>query len=194
MTLGQFFFKYRSYTPLVFLIPMLLYARPTVTTLAAGAVFVVLGELLRFWGVSYAGSETRTTGKPGASQLVTQGPFAYLRNPLYIGNILMYFGISIMSNSLFPFLQIISIVYFTFQYYYIILEEEAFLREKFKEKYLDYFNSVNRFLPKFPAYEPAKGSDLKPNIPNAYVSEKRTFQAVFISIIMIVLIFFLINQ
>lgn len=194
MTLGQFFFKYRSYTPLPFLIPMLLYARPTVTTLAAGAVFVVIGEIMRFWGVSYAGSETRTTGKPGGSQLVTQGPFGFVRNPLYIGNILMYFGISIMSNSLFPYLQILSIVYFSFQYYFIILEEEKFLREKFKEKYEEYFNSVNRFLPKFQPFRPSKGSDLKPDISGAYVSEKRTFQATFISIVMIVLIYFLINQ
>ena len=194
MTLGQFLFKYRSYTPLVFIVPMLLFARPTLTTLIAGFVIVAIGELMRFWGVSYAGSETRTTGSVGASSLITQGPFSYVRNPLYIGNILMYFGISIMSNSLFPFLQIISLVYFPFQYFYIILEEESFLREKFKEQYKEYFESVNRFLPGFTPYPETKQSAVKQNISAAYVSEKRTFQAVFISIIMIVLIFFLINQ
>lgn len=194
MTLGKFFFQYRSYTPLPFLIPMLLFARPTVSTLAIGVIFVLIGEFFRFWGVSYAGSETRTTSKPGASKLVTQGPFAYVRNPLYIGNILMYFGISVMSNSLVPFLQILSIVYFSFQYFFIIREEEAELKDIFGEKYLHYFEHVNRFLPKFSAYDETKRSKLSRDVKAAYVSEKRTFQSVFISILMIVLIYFLINQ
>ena len=194
MTLGNFFFQYRSYTPLPFLVPMLLFARPTVTTMAIGVIFVIIGEIFRFWGVSYAGSETRTTGKPGASKLVTQGPFAYVRNPLYIGNILMYFGISVMSNSFVPYLQIFAIAYFSFQYYFIVKEEEAELKEIFGEKYLHYFEHVNRFLPKFSAYDENKRSKLERDVKAAYVSEKRTFQSAFISIIMIVLIYFLINQ
>ncbi|MCI0448234.1 MAG: isoprenylcysteine carboxylmethyltransferase family protein [Chlorobi bacterium] len=194
MTLGQFFFKYRSYTPIPFIIPLLLFGRPVLATLIIGGIFVVIGELIRLWGVSYAGSETRTTDKVGGTNLVTQGPFAYVRNPLYLGNILMYFGISIMANSLFPYLQILSILYFTFQYYFIILEEEQYLREKFKQKYDDYFNSVGRFIPSFTSYPAEKQSNLKQNIPAAYTSEKRTFQAAFISVIMIVLIYFLINQ
>lgn len=194
MTIGQFFFKYRSYTPIPFMIPMLLYARPTVTMLVIGGLFAAIGESIRFWGVSYAGSETRTTSKVGGTFLVTQGPFAYVRNPLYLGNILMYFGISIMSNSLFPYLPVISLLYFTTQYYYIIREEENFLRDKFKEKYEDYYNSVGRFFPKLRPYTESKQSDIKQNITAAYISEKRTFQAAFISIIMIVLIYFLINQ
>lgn len=194
MNLGQFFFKYRSYTPLPLIIPMLLFARPTVTTLIIGGIFVLIGEIFRFWGVSYAGSETRTTDKVGGTYLVTQGPFAFVRNPLYLGNILMYFGISIMSNSLFPFLQIFAIAYFPFQYYHIILEEENYLREKFKDKYGDYFKNVNRFLPKFTAYDENRQSNLKLNLKAAYESEKRTFQSVFISVVFIVVIFFLINQ
>lgn len=194
MTLGKFFFQNRSYTPLPFLIPMLLFARPTITTLAIGLIFVIIGEFLRFWGVSYAGSETRTTGKPGASKLVTQGPFAYVRNPLYIGNIFMYFGISVMSNSLVPYLQILSILYFSFQYYFIIREEELELKGIFGEKYEQYCANVNRYLPKFTAYDESKRSTVNQDVKAAYVSEKRTFQSVFISIIMIVLIYFLINQ
>ncbi len=194
MTLGKFLFENRSYTPLPFLIPMLLFARPTITTMLIGVVFVLIGESFRFWGVSYAGSETRTTGKVGASNLVTQGPFAYVRNPLYLGNILMYFGISVMSNSLVPYLQVLSILYFTFQYYFIIKEEEGFLKTEFGEKYEHYFNNVNRFLPKFSPYDESKSSKLSMDVKAAYVSEKRTFQATFISIIMIVLVYLLINQ
>jgi protein-S-isoprenylcysteine O-methyltransferase Ste14 len=193
MTAGQFFFMYRSYTPVPFLIPLFLFGRPTITTLISGFIIILLGEIIRIWGVSYAGGETRTT-KVGASVLVTQGPFAYVRNPLYIGNMLIYFGISIMSNSLFPYLQITGIIYFYIQYYYIIGEEEGFLRNKFKEKYDDYFKSVNRFIPKSSPYDPSKQSKVKQNLKDAYRSEKRTFQGTLTIVLMIVLIYILINQ
>lgn len=193
MTAGQFFFKYRSYTPVLLAIPALLFARPTIITLSSGLFIILMGELMRIWGVSFAGGETRTT-KVGASILVTQGPFAYLRNPLYLGNMLIYFGISIMSNSLFPFLQIIGLVYFYIQYHYIIKEEEGFLRNKFKEKYEDYYSSVNKLLPKTTPYEPSKQSKVKQNLKTAYKSEKRTFQGALTMIMMIILIYILINQ
>ncbi len=193
MTLGQFFFKYRSYTPLPFVIPLIIFARTTIITLIIGFLLIAAGEIIRFMGVAYAGSETRTRDV-GATSLVTQGPFAYVRNPLYIGNILMYFGISIMANSLFPFLQVITIIFFSFQYYFIIKEEEAFLCDKFKEKYDDYFNSVNRFIPKSQPYDLTKQSKVKQNNSNAYTSEKRTFQGTFFIMLMIVLIYILIQQ
>ena len=192
MTAGQFFFKYRSYTPIPFVIPLLLYGRPTILTLITGFLIAMAGELLRFWGVSYAGGETRTR-KVGAGNLVTQGPFAYLRNPLYTGNILIYFGISIMANSLFPYLQIIGLIYFYIQYYYIIKEEEEFLRSKYKEKYTDYYNSVSKFIPKTSPYAPEKQSKQKQNLKEAYKSEKRTFQGFSFIILLILLIFVLIN-
>jgi len=193
MTAGQFFFKYRSYTPIPFLIPLFLFGRPTMITLIIGLVIILFGELIRIWGVSYAGGETRTT-KVGASVLVTQGPFAYMKNPLYFGNMLIYFGISVMSNSLFPFLQITGLVYFYVQYYYIIKEEEGFLRNKFKDKYEDYYSSVNRFIPKTVPYDISKQSKVKQNLKAAYISEKRTFQGTLTIILMIVLIYILINQ
>ena len=193
MTLGQFFFKYRSYTPIPFIIPLLLFARPTLITLVLGALIIAFGEFMRLWGVSFAGSETRTRNV-GASVLVTQGPFAYVRNPLYLGNILMYFGISIMSNSAFPFLQFITIAYFYIQYFYIIKEEEDFLRSKFKEKFDDFFSSVNRFIPKTQPYDTAKQSKVKQNLKAAYTSEKRTFQGTFFIMLMIAVIYILIHQ
>jgi len=193
MTLGQFFFKYRSYTPIPFLLPLIIYARPTMLTMLIGVLIIAFGEFLRFWGVSYAGGETRTRNV-GASALVTQGPFAFVRNPLYLGNILMYFGISIMSNSLFPFLQLIVPVFFFIQYLFIIKEEESFLREKFREKYEDFFNSVNRFMPKTSPYELSKQSKVKQNNSAAITSEKRTFQGTFFIMLLIIIIYILIHQ
>ena len=138
MTLGQFLFKYRSYTPLPFIIPLFLYARPTILTISIGLIFVIIGESIRLWAVSYAGSETRTRNL-GASVLVTQGPFAYTRNPLYLANIIIYFGFGIMANSLNPYLTVIGLLYFIFQYNLIIKEEEKRLVELFKDKYNEIF-------------------------------------------------------
>lgn len=193
MTAGQFFFKYRSYTPIPLLIPLFLFGRPTILTLVIGIIVLGVGELVRLWGVSYAGSETRTTSKVGASQLVTQGPFAYLRNPLYFGNVLIYFGVSIMANSLFPYLQILALLYFYMQYHFIINEEEIFLRNKFKEKYEDYYKSVNRFFPGFSPYDTSKHSKIKFDLKAGYKSEKRTLQAISSILLMILLIFILIH-
>ena len=82
-SLSGLFFKYRSYTPLPFIVIMLIYENANIWSLIGGFIIVVVGESIRLWGVSWAGSETRTTDKPGGSHLVISGPFAHLRNPLY---------------------------------------------------------------------------------------------------------------
>ncbi len=193
MKLGHFFFKYRSYTPLPFLVPMFLFGRPTTLTMIVGFSITLAGEFLRMWGVSYAGGETRTR-KVGASNLVTQGPFSYIRNPLYFGNIMIYFGISVMSNSLFPILQILALVYFYIQYHYIITEEEEpFLKSSFKEKYDDYCNSVKRFIPGAP-YDKSKQSKVKFDLRAGYKSEKRTLQGMSTIVFMVLLIYILTHQ
>src|SRR3972149_3647601 len=90
-SLSSLFFKYRSYTPVPFIVIMLIYENANIWSLIAGVLIVIIGESIRLWGVSWAGSETRTTDKPGGTYLIMSGPFAYLRNPLYLGNILIYF-------------------------------------------------------------------------------------------------------
>ena len=55
-------FKYRSYSPIPFVILMLVFQNADVTSLIIGFAITLTGELIRLWGVSYAGSETRTTG------------------------------------------------------------------------------------------------------------------------------------
>ena len=101
MTINQFLFRNRSYTPLPFLLVMVVFARPQPWSLVVGFAVALLGEFTRASGVFFVGSETRVTGEVGASRLVTSGPFARVRNPLYLGNILMYLGIGIMSLALF---------------------------------------------------------------------------------------------
>lgn len=170
-------FKYRSYTPIPFLILMLIFENASVTSLVIGFIIALTGELIRLWGVSWAGSETRTTGGVGGSFLVISGPFAHVRNPLYVGNILLYFGIGIMSMSLFPYLQIVALLFFVFQYFVIVKEEEGYLIKTFGEDYKKYFNNVPRFLWRFSSYKNESIPQPEFILSKGLKSETRTLQA-----------------
>jgi len=186
-------FKYRSYTPIPFLILMLIFQKSTPLTLIIGFAVALVGELIRFWGVSWAGSETRTTGGVGGTFLIISGPFAHVRNPLYVGNVLLYLGLGIMSFALFPYLQIVAIIFFLVQYYFIVREEEKYLLEKFKDDYRDYCKNVQAF---FPRLIPYKNPSIvqPPRNPKAGIrSERRSLQA-FIGISLLLIILWLIRS
>lgn len=184
-------FKYRSYTPIPFLILMLIFENATVTSLIIGFLIAIIGELIRLWGVSWAGSETRTTGGVGGTFLVISGPFAHVRNPLYVGNILMYLGLGIMSMSLFPYLQIVALLFFVMQYQFIVGEEEEFLKTKFGSDFKKYLENVPRFFPRISKY--TNGSIPQPNFSvNAGLkSETRTLQAFGTAALLIILKWYL---
>lgn len=175
--LSKKIFTYRSYTPIPFLILMVFYQQANVWSLPFGLLIAVCGELIRLWGVSWAGSETRTTSKVGGTFLVINGPYAYVRNPLYVGNILIYFGLGIMSFALFPYLQIIALAFFVFQYHEIIKEEEGFLKEKFGKDYVEYYNNVPRIFPRFSPYKKEGVEQPEYDIKKGLRSERRTLQA-----------------
>ena len=178
MDFRQRLFQYRSYTPIPFLIVMLRFARPTESSLTGGFLIVLVGELLRLWGVSIAGSETRTTDSVGGTFLITKGPFSYVRNPLYLGNVLIYFGIGTMSNALYPWLAFIAMIYFLFQYTLIVSLEEEHLSTRFGEEYVRYCRSVPRFFPVFKRY--LGGNRQQPDLDwrRGLASEKRSIQAI----------------
>lgn len=178
-------FELRSYTPIPFIIVMIVFAKPTALSLTAGFVVASIGELIRFWGVSIAGSETRTTGAVGATNLITDGPFGYVRNPLYVGNIVMYLGFGIMSNALVPWLQIIALAWFIIQYRLIVSREEEHLLNAFGEEYQRYLKNVPRFIPRFPKYKGEHSFHRSPNFQRGMQSEMRTLQAFAVVLILI---------
>ena len=179
-------FELRSYTPIPFIILMVVYAEPTPATLAIGFIIALFGEAIRFWGVSIAGSETRTTGVVGATNLITDGPFGYVRNPLYVGNIMMYVGCGIMSNALVPWLQGVALLWFIIQYRLIISREEEHLKEAFGEEYLRYVKNVPRFFPRFTKYAGEHSFHREPAFQRGIKSETRTLQA-FTSVVLLIL-------
>ena len=184
-SLGKYFFKYRSYTPLPFFFIMILLMKPNLYSVLCGLPLIIAGELIRLWAVSYAGSETRTTDGVGGSNLVTQGPFSIVRNPLYLGNVLIYTGIGIMSYTFFPYLQIFGFFYFTFQYYCIILNEEEYLKNTFTGKFDIYLKSVNRFIPLKKNIPENIKSNLIFDLKSGLKSESRSLQSISISTLII---------
>ncbi|MGB5289804.1 MAG: isoprenylcysteine carboxylmethyltransferase family protein [Ignavibacteriaceae bacterium] len=185
-------FKYRSYTPIPFLVIMIIFQASTIWTLVIGFTIAMLGELIRFWGVSWAGSETRTTGSVGGTFLIINGPFAYVRNPLYVGNILIYLGLGVMSFAWFPYLQIVAILFFLLQYYLIVKEEESYLREKFREDYKNYCENVPPFFPRLTPYKNAKVTQPPFSTVAGLRSETRSLQA-FLGIASLIVILWLIR-
>lgn len=184
-------FALRSYTPIPFLVAMVIFARPTWVSLVAGGLVVLLGEAIRLWGVSIVGAETRTTGTVGGTYLVTSGPFAHVRNPLYVGNMLMYTGIGIMSLALFPWLPLAALVWFAIQYYLIVTREEEYLAERFGDAYADYRGAVRRFLPRIVPYRSPAPSPKRLNLAEGLVSERRTLQAVALVAAALIVLYFL---
>ncbi len=176
MDLRQILFKYRSYTPIPFLLVMIIIANPTITSLIIGFCIVLIGELIRLWGVAIAGSETRTTGMAGGTFLITSGPFAYVRNPLYLGNMILYLGVGIMSNT--PIFTLIAFSYFLFQYSLIVNLEEQTLFQKFETDYIKYYKFVPRFFPNFKRYKKEDNIQPELNWKKGLISERRTLQAI----------------
>jgi protein-S-isoprenylcysteine O-methyltransferase Ste14 len=184
-------FKYRSFTPIPFLILMVCFAHPTLASLVLGFCLLIGGEALRFWGVSIAGSETRTTGTVGGTYLITNGPFAHVRNPLYLGNMIIYAAIGIMSLALFPWLLLVAVFWFYVQYSLIVTREEEYLASTFGAEYAAYCSGVRRFIPRWTAYRSSRAPDKTVNVREGLASERRTLQAVGIVTIALVVLYLL---
>jgi protein-S-isoprenylcysteine O-methyltransferase Ste14 len=118
---------------------------------AAGLLVMSLGEAVRLSGVAVAGPETRRRSR-GVAHLVTNGPFAWVRNPLYVGNGLAWLGIAIASGV--PWLIPLGIIIFSVEYGLIVRYEEGVLESLFGAAYLAYKGRTPRWLPRPPAARP----------------------------------------
>lgn len=80
-------------------------------------------------------------------EFVARGPYAYVRNPMYIGGffLLVGFGLYQRSSSILVFAIVLSLLFHLF----VLLIEEPGLEKRFGESYVDYKKSVNRWIPKF---------------------------------------------
>src|SRR6202043_218854 len=138
----------RIRVPLGFLFAVLYFwlARPTWRSLMLGAIVVVPGLLIR----ALASGHVRKN-----ETLATSGPYAYTRNPLYLGSLLMGLGFCIAARSW--WVGVALVVMFFAIYLPVIRDEEAFLRKKFPE-FEEYARRVPQMVPRLRASDAPSGA------------------------------------
>ena len=166
---GGILFRNRSWLPVLFLgVPLLVPGHMSATGWIIGAVAIIAGEWVRLSGVAAAGTVTRRRSRT-VQRLVTYGVFAWVRNPLYVGNFLIWMGFVVISGVLW-FLPI-AIVIFAVEYSLIVRYEEGVLESIFGAEYLAYKRSTPRWMPRPPRAEIAGEQDWA----EAWRSEISTF-------------------
>lgn len=114
-------------------------ARPTWTSILCGSAIVLPALLLR----------TAASGHVKKNQEVTtSGPYAYTRNPLYLGSIILVIGFGVASRNL--WLAVALVMIFIALYLPVIRDEENFLRTRFPE-FTHYAERVPRIIPRLSA-------------------------------------------
>lgn len=105
-----------------------------------GSPGIVMGILFVWWAVWVAAKMNIAS----PTKVLDDGPYAYSRNPMYLGWTLMIFGIAFIMNNLWILLILFFVVIYT--HYFVILKEELFLKEKFGDEYEQYQKKVRRYL------------------------------------------------
>jgi protein-S-isoprenylcysteine O-methyltransferase Ste14 len=120
-------------------------ASPNALALTVGLLFIVLGFALAiraFQMFRRAGTHV-VPGEP-ATALVTAGPYRFTRNPIYIGFVLVYFGLSIVLTSMWVLLLLIPTLVILQRG--VVKREEAYLERKFGDAYRAYKARVPRWV------------------------------------------------
>jgi len=169
--LGEVLFRLRSYTPIPLIVIAFLSSDPTIGKIILGSAIVFIGESIRVWSAGYVGGSSRTR-EVGGDELVTQGPYAYTRNPLYSGNLLLSVGMLICFWGFMPYLVLILLPLFFLQYYSIIRTEEEYLQKRFGAAYTSYKKSVPAFFPQLKGYA---GNSASFDLSKGIRSERSTF-------------------
>jgi hypothetical protein len=122
-------------------VSLALLGKPSSQSIALGLPIAFAGEALRCWAVGYSGATTRSD-RVEAPQLTTAGPYAYVRNPLYVGNFLTALGFGTMLAV----------------YAAIIPLEEAYLRQTFGDDFDGYLARVPPIVPRLSPARPERGT------------------------------------
>ncbi len=184
LTLGNLFFRWRSYTPIPLLLAALLLARPTWQSMVLGYLVLIGGELLRVSAVGFASGSTRTL-KAGVGALITGGPYSYTRNPLYLGNFLISLGLCLASWAWMPWMLFVFVAAFSLQYGFIVHLEEATLAAKLGGEYREYLKQVPRWAVRFTPYRPRHPEH--GDFMRGLRSERRTMQSIAIVTVLLIL-------
>jgi protein-S-isoprenylcysteine O-methyltransferase Ste14 len=134
--------------------------------LPLGLTVFLMGALLRFWSQLHLHQRLRL-GKT----FTTSGPYAWVRHPMYLGNIAILTGLCIFSEVVYfvPFVAALSIAIYAL----VVKSEEANLIRKYGHVYEDYMRRVPRWLPRMPASR--RREDVRPCFALSLRAELYTF-------------------
>jgi protein-S-isoprenylcysteine O-methyltransferase Ste14 len=111
----------------------------------AGGILILAGDVFGLWGV-HAFHRAGTAVRPDrpVTALVTDGPFQYTRNPLYMALTTIYIGITLSTGVLWFLVTLVPVL--VVMHWKIVRREEQFLEAKFGEVYRDYKTRVRRWV------------------------------------------------
>jgi protein-S-isoprenylcysteine O-methyltransferase Ste14 len=146
--IGGWLFRHRTWLPLPVAIVILTLrigqAPPSPFLVGVGVGVTMVGELIRLWGVHHIGAISRTRSDR-LGPLVASGPFALIRNPLYVGNIALWVGFALAARLV--WLAPVIVVLLGLEYHAIVRWEETLLESRLGQAYRDYAARVPRWLP-----------------------------------------------
>jgi len=110
-----------------------------------GWSFILLGILLFGWScIHFIKAKTFIDIRKSTTKLITQGPYKFSRNPMYLSNTLLYLGVAIVFGQTVTLGCIIPCLIVL--HYYTIVKEEQYLESKFGKIYLSYRQRVRRWV------------------------------------------------
>jgi protein-S-isoprenylcysteine O-methyltransferase Ste14 len=129
--------------------PHTLWGEHQVLGIVGSALLVTAGMGLRYWAAGSAGTHTHSAEIEGP-RLATGGPYAFVRNPIYLGSMVLGLGmVGLIGDArLIP----LYIAAFAFLYAFLVPAEERFLQEKFGRAYDTYRAAVPRIIPRCTAW------------------------------------------
>jgi protein-S-isoprenylcysteine O-methyltransferase Ste14 len=135
--LGKLFQRVRVTSGYVFAIIFIVFCRPTAELLAVGSAVAIAGLAIRAWACGHLRK---------ISELDMSGPYAYTRNPLYLGSFLITVGFAVASGVW--WLAALSIIFFLGIYLPVMNVEKNELEEVLGDEYRDYVHDVPVFVPR----------------------------------------------
>ena len=185
--LGRFLFKYRSFVPVPIALALaFVHYREwrAAGVVLTGVLMVALGQGVRIWAVRHIGTISRTRANR-YGPLIADGPYALVRNPLYIGNLFIWVGFVVWSGLL--WMVPVALAIFLLEYGAITGFEASLLGEKYPEDYPRYVAAVPAWLPRLANFGDAVATRGAHPWREVFFSERGTLIAVFVMTVCLIL-------
>lgn len=127
---------------------LVFFAKPNLIGMAVGMILILFGEAVRIWAAGHLQKN---------EVLTITGPYTYVKNPLYIGTILITTGFCIFANNIY----LLAAATFAFCFHYIPYKKKIEgdrLRKIFGSRYDDYDQQVPEYIPSWTPYTKEKAS------------------------------------